>query len=379
MADAAVSVEGAVFTGPGRPLRLEDLRLDPPGPGEVAVRMVASGICRSDLHVVDGDWERPAPLVGGHEGAAVVEALGAGVADGFPGLTAGALAILAWTAPCGACVACRRGEPWLCATPAGDGHRMRVGDVRLRRTDGTAVGVYSGIGTFGTRQVIAAEAAIPVDPATPPEVAALIGCAVATGVGAVTRTAGVSAGESVAIIGLGGVGLAAVMGAVLAGADPIVVLDTQPAKLDLARSLGATAAVRVDPADLARAEAAAARALAPADGFDHALECIGLAATCELAVNLVRRGGTATLVGMTAQGVRAELDVYRFVDDGKRILGSNYGSSLPAEAFPRLAALHLAGRLPVERLVSETIKLAGVNEALDAMRRGEGSRRVIRY
>ncbi|MFI5253833.1 MAG: alcohol dehydrogenase catalytic domain-containing protein [Candidatus Limnocylindrales bacterium] len=375
-------LRGAVFVGPGQPLRIETLVLDPPGPGEVAVRMAASGVCHSDLHVVDGDWARPAGVVLGHEGAAVVEAVGEGVAERFPGLRPGALVVLAWTAPCGTCPACARGQDWQCSNPIGSGHRLRPDLVRVHRADGSALGTYSGIGTFGSAQVVAAEAAIPVDPRTPLEVAALIGCAVTTGVGAVLETARVGAGESVVIVGLGGVGLSALLGAVLAEAAPIVVLDARPEKLALAASLGATLGVAALPADPAGSLAAARDALARAglgDGADHAFECIGLPTTVELAIALTRPGGTTTLVGMTAQGQRAGLDVYRFVEEGRRLLGSNYGSSIPAVAFPRLARLHLEGRLPVERLISERIGLDDLEAALDAMRRGDGARRVILY
>jgi S-(hydroxymethyl)glutathione dehydrogenase/alcohol dehydrogenase len=369
---------GAVFRAPRQPLRIEELVLDPPGSGEVEVRMLASGVCHSDLHVVDGEWQRPPNLVLGHEGAGRVEAVGPGVAERFPSLAPGALVVLAWTAPCGRCPACLRGEGWLCAQPIGTGHRLADGDVRLRRPDGAPVGAYCGIGTFGERQVVAAEAAIPVDPRTPIEVAALVGCAVTTGVGAVLQTARVEPGASVVIVGLGGVGLSALLGARVAGADPMVVLDARPEKLDLARELGATAAVRVDPSDMPAALRSALAAGA-AGGFDHAFECIGLVGTVELAVDLVRPGGSATLVGMTRQGDRAGIDVYGFVDGGKRILGSNYGSSMPAEAFPRLCSLHLEGQLPVERLVSERISLDGLEDAFAKMRAGDGARRVIVY
>ncbi|HET7676839.1 MAG TPA: zinc-binding dehydrogenase [Candidatus Limnocylindrales bacterium] len=372
------TTRGAVFRGPHRRLSIEELRLDAPGPGEVVVRMLASGVCHSDLHVVDGEWSRPTGLVLGHEGAAEVEALGPGVSERFPGLEPGALVVLAWTAPCGRCPACLRGEGWLCARPVGSGHRLDPELVRLRTDDGRPVGAYCGIGTFGQRQVVAAEAAIPVDRRTPPEVAALIGCAVATGVGAATRTAAVAAGESVVIIGLGGVGLSALLGARLAGASFIVVVDSRPEKLDLARELGASDGVLASPGD-SQGMPAGVRLLAPEGGFDHVLECIGLVETVELAVELVRAGGTVTLVGMTPQGARAGLDVYRFVDEGKRLLGSNYGSSLPAVVFPELARLHLEGRLPVERLISGTIGLEDVEDALEAMRRGDGARRVIVY
>jgi len=377
-------LRGAVFHGPRRPLAIERLRLDPPGPGEVSVRMAASGVCHSDLHVVDGEWARPEGVVLGHEGAAVVESLGEDVAERFPELRPGVLVVLAWTAPCGACGSCRRGEGWQCARPVAPDHRLRDDLVRVHRADGTPIGTYSGIGTFGSAQVVAAEAAIPIDPRTPVEVAALIGCAVSTGVGAVLETARVRPGESVVIVGLGGVGLSALLGAVLVGASPIVALDTRREKVDLARSLGATAAIRVLPGDPAGTATLVRSTLerlgvGPEGGADHVLECIGLPATAELAVEMTRPGGATTLVGMTPQGERASIDVYRFVEDGKRLLGSNYGSSVPAIAFPRLARLHVEGRLPVDRLVSERIRLEDVDAALDAMRRGDGARRVIVY
>ncbi len=233
----AVSTRGLVFSGAGHPLAIENLELDDPQAGEVLVRMVASGVCHSDLHVVDGEWERPANVVLGHEGAAVVGALGPDSLN--DGLSEGDLVVLAWTAPCRSCTACGRDEPWLCSAPDGSGHRLREEDARLRRTDGSPIGAYSGIGTFGEHQVVAASAAIKVDPRTPPEIAALIGCAVTTGIGAVRSTADVKTGESEVVIGLGGVGLSAVMGAAAAGANPITAIDTSPTKLELAQRGGA--------------------------------------------------------------------------------------------------------------------------------------------
>jgi len=373
VSDGRTSVRGAVFLGAAAGFRVEDLVLDPPGPGEVRVRMLASGVCRSDLHVLDGDWDRPVPVVMGHEGAATVEAVGPGVGTRPGDPTVGDLVVLAWTAPCGACPACARGEGFLCADPRGAGHRLAPADVRLRRPDGTPVGAYSGIGTMATHQVVAAEAAIPVDPALPAAEAALLGCAVATGVGAATRTAGVRAGETVVVIGLGGVGLSVVMGAVLAGAARIVAVDRVAAKLELARALGATDAVLAGDGPAARA---ALLRLLPG-GADHALEAIGLAATAELALEIVRPGGTATLVGMTPQGVRASVDVYAFVERGIRLLGSNYGSAIPAEVFPDLARHVVAGRLPVGRLIEERIGLGDLAPAFAALRRGDGARRVV--
>jgi S-(hydroxymethyl)glutathione dehydrogenase/alcohol dehydrogenase len=360
-----LETRGLVFSGPRRPLELEELELDPPGEGEVLVRMVASGVCHSDLHVVDGEWERPHNLVLGHEGAAVVEAIGPRV----EGLRIGDLVVLAWTAPCETCRACSRNEPWLCTQPLGDGHRLTAEDVRLRRPDGTPIGVYSGIGTFAEYQVVAAPAAIPIEPTTPPEIAALIGCAVTTGVGAVVNTAGVKAGESVVVIGLGGVGLSAVMGAALAGARTIVGLDANEQKLELARQAGVTDATSDadEVGDLTDG------------GADHVIEAIGLTTTVERAIDLVRPGGTVTLVGMTPQRERASFDVYRLVEDGKQIRGSTYGSATPAVDFPRIARLYADGRLPLDLLVTEQIGLEDVNRALDAMRRGDGARRVVVY
>lgn len=363
-----VGTRGLVFGGAGRPLQIENLVLDAPRRDEVLVRMVASGVCHSDLHVVDGEWERPSNVVLGHEGAAVVEALGPDVPEG---LTEGDQVVLAWTAPCGRCAACARRQPWLCVRPRGSGHRLREEDVRLRRADGTPIGVYSGIGTFGERQVVAHAAAIPIDAATPPEIAALIGCAVTTGIGAVLNTAEVKPGESVVIIGSGGVGLSAVMGARFADAGMIIVIDANAQKLELARTAGATHA-------FTPAEADAIGDLTDA-GADHVIEAIGLTPTVEQAIELVRPGGIVTLVGMTAQGRRAGFDVYRFVEDGKQVRGSNYGSATPAVDFPRIAALYAEGRLPLDLLVTERIRLEGVETALEAMRQGDGARRVVVY
>jgi S-(hydroxymethyl)glutathione dehydrogenase/alcohol dehydrogenase len=254
--------------------------------------------------------------------------------------------------------------------PRGGGHRLAPDLVRLRRPDGEPIGVYSGVGTHATGQVVDAAAAIPVDPRTPADVAALIGCAATTGVGAVRATAGVRQGETVVVIGLGGVGLAALMAAVDAGAS-VIAVDREPAKLALAAELGADLAIEPGP-DLSTQVRRATDG-----GADHAFECIGLTATAEIAVDLVRPGGAVTLVGMTPQGERAGIDVYRFVEDGKRLLGSNYGSAVPARDFPAIAADVVAGRLPLGRLVTEHIGLGDLDAALEAMRRRDGARRVV--
>ena len=335
----------------------------------------------------------------GHEGAAWVESVGPDRAveplgprrrlrrpDSGAGAAAGRrprvgdLVVLAWTAPCGRCEPCRRGEGWLCQAPAGSGHRRTAGEVRIRRPDGAPLGAYSGIGTMGTVQVVAADAAIPVDPRTDPAVAALIGCAVTTGVGAVTRTARVGAGQTVVVIGLGGVGLSAILGARLANARRIVAIDRLPAKLDRAREMGATDVLvaGASPGETAAAlrELQAGWGDDPA-GMDHAFDTSGSIAGIETALAAVRPGGTTTLVGMPAQAERAGLDVYTFVESGARILASNYGSAIPSELFVELAARSVDGTLPLARLIEERIGLADVGGAFDALRRGDGARRVV--
>ena len=370
-------MRAAVLPRPGRPVVVEDLELDDPGPGEVRVRMVASGVCHSDLHVRDGEWERPGPIVMGHEGAGIVEAVGPGVDPSTSGLRPGRLVALSWVVPCGTCRSCRAGRSWECPESPSFAHgRDAAGRTRLHRAGGDDVLAYLSIGTMAEAQVVPAGAAVPMPEGTPAEVAALIGCCVATGVGAVVKTAAVPAGASVAVIGLGGVGLSIVMGARLAGAGRIVAVDRVAAKLDLAMELGASDAVLAG--DDRSATAAAIRALTDG-GPDVAFEAIGRPATVELAIEVLPAGGTAVLVGMTPQGERAGFDVYRFVDGGRRILGSNYGSSVAAVDFPHYAELNLAGRLPIERLVDRRIGLDDIEPAFDRLRRGEGLRSVIAF
>ena len=374
--DGGVTIRAAVLERPGVATRIEDLRLDPPGPGEVRVRMAAAGVCHSDLHVRDGEWEREGPIVLGHEGSAVVEALGEGVAATFPKLRPGVLVALAWLIPCGTCRACRSGRPWSCSASPSYTHRMPDGTAAIHRPAGGDVLTYCAIGTFADRQNVPAAAAIPVPVGTPPEVAALIGCCVTTGVGAATKTADVQPGSSVVVIGLGGVGLSCVIGAALAGASTIVAVDRVPAKLELAQSVGATHGLLAGPDTVTTL--AEIRELT-GGGPDTCFEAIGLPDTIEIAIACLATGGTACLVGMTPFDVRASFETFPFVDGGRRILGSNYGSADPAVDFPRYAALHLAGRLPAERLVTARIDLDGIEGAFAAMRRGEGVRTMIEF
>jgi S-(hydroxymethyl)glutathione dehydrogenase/alcohol dehydrogenase len=361
-------VRAAVLSAPRESLAVEDLELDDPGPGEVLVRLSASGVCHSDLHVRDGDWPREVPVVLGHEGAGIVEAVGEGVET--PKI--GQLVALSWYAPCLRCRSCQAGRQWLCTGSTSVRHRQADGTSRLHRDDGTEVLAYLGIGTFAVATVVPATAAIPLPESTPAGVAALIGCCVSTGVGAVLKTADVPAGASVAVWGLGGVGLSVVMGARLAGAARIVAVDRVPGKLEIARSLGATDAV------LAGDDGTAEAVVDLTDGGPgFAFEAVGRPDTIEAAIASLPPGGSAVLVGLTPAGQRASFDVFSFVDGSRRILGSNYGAAVAAVDFPRYASLFLAGRLPVDRLIEAEIGLDDIEAAFDALRSGQGLRRIV--
>jgi Zn-dependent alcohol dehydrogenase len=365
-----MTVRAAVLSRSGEPLRIEELEQAPPRPGEVLVRMEASGVCHSDLHQAEGDWDDPGPMVLGHEGAGRVEALGPGVS----GLSEGDLVGLSWFYPCLTCEQCRLGQTWACTGNSVFQDRLPDGTTRLSRPGGEDVLQMLGLGTFAERAVVPAAAAIPFPSEVPPEVAALIGCSVSTGVMAVLRAADLKPGASVAVIGLGGVGLSAVMGAVQAKAGRIVAVDRVESKLDHARALGATHVVLGggDPKDTKAAirEAAGGRP-------DNVLECIGLPATLELAIDMVGASGTVVAVGIPPLRERASFDVGYLIDRSARIIGANYGWAVPDRDFPRLAELYLDGSLPVDRLIEERIGLDQVNRAFEALRTGEGLRRVI--
>jgi S-(hydroxymethyl)glutathione dehydrogenase/alcohol dehydrogenase len=361
------TVRAAVLEQVGEPVTVRELGLADPRAGEVRVRMLASGVCHSDLHVRDGEWDRPTPIVLGHEGAGVVEAVGPGVTTP----RVGQLVALSWLIPCGICRSCRRGHVWACPDSPSYRHTLLDGKTAFR-----GVRSYCAIATMAEASVVPAAAAIPVPDGTDPAVAALIGCCVTTGVGAVLKTAAVPAGSSVAVIGLGGVGLSCVMGAVVAGADRIVAVDRVPAKLTAATGVGATDTVLATDDD--GATIAALRDLTDG-GPDFVFEAIGRPATAELAIAALPLGGTAVLVGMTPLGQRASFEVYPFVDGSRRILGSNYGFAEPAIDFPRYAAWTLEGRLPVDRLIDRRIGLDDLEDAFSAMRRGEYTRQVIEF
>lgn len=377
-----MTVRAAVLERVGDPVVVRDLELIEPRAGEVRVRMRASGVCHSDLHVRDGDWDRPTPIVLGHEGAGTVEAVGPGVE--VPRV--GDLVALSWLIPCGTCRSCRRGHTWACPESPSYRHVLLDGVAPFRRIgpagDGPGhdedaeVRAYCAIATMAEAVVVPAAAAIPIPPGVDPAVAALIGCCVTTGVGAVLKTAAVPAGATVAVIGLGGVGLSCVMGAVVAGASRIVAVDRVAARLGLARSVGATDTI--EAGDDRAATLAALRDLTDG-GPDVVFEAIGRTDTAELAIEALPPGGTAVLVGLTPLGARAAFEVYPLVDGSRRILGSNYGFAEPAIDFPRYAAWALEGRLPVERLIERRIRLDDVEDAFDAMRAGRYARQIIAF
>jgi S-(hydroxymethyl)glutathione dehydrogenase / alcohol dehydrogenase len=377
---ARITVRAAVLEEVGRPAVVRELELIEPRAGEVRIRMLASGVCHSDLHVRDGEWDRPTPIVMGHEGAGIVEAVGPGVTTP----RVGQLVALSWLIPCGVCRSCRRGQIWACPDSPSYGHTLLDGETAFRdeasrrgASRGAAsrgIRSYCAIGTMAEASVVPAAAAIPLPDDVDPAAAALIGCCVTTGVGAVLKTANVPAGSSVAVIGLGGVGLSCVMGALVAGASRIVAIDRVASKLDVARSVGATDTLLAD--DDAAATVEALRDLTDG-GPDFVFEAIGRSSTAELAIAALPVGGTAVLVGMTPIGERASFEVYPFVDGSRRILGSNYGFAEPAIDFPLYASWVAEGRLPVDRLIDRRIALDDIEEAFAAMRAGRYVRQML--
>jgi Zn-dependent alcohol dehydrogenase len=347
-----------------------ELDLAPPGPGEALVRLHASGVCHSDLNAIDGTAATRCPTVLGHEGAGVVEGTGDGV-----DLAPGTRVVLSWLPACGRCEECLRDLGHLCAT-AWEGMAsggLLDGRPRLSR-GGEPVYHYSFLSAFAERTIVPAACCIPIPDGVPFDVAALAGCAVATGTGAVWRTARVRPGDRVAVIGCGGVGMSAVLGAVAAGAHPVVAVDVAQAKLAAAEELGATHAV----AWAGSAEATAERvADVSGGGVDYAFEATGRPEAALAAFLSTRARGAAVLIGIPAADATIALPALPIPRLERRILGSIYGSSRPARDFPALLELYRRGRLPLDRLVSLRLPLDAVEDAFDAMRGGEALRVVL--
>ena len=351
-----------------RPLQLEELSLGAPRAGELLVRIEAAGVCHSDLSVVDGSRVRPLPMALGHEAAGVVEEIGPGVRDVEPGDHV----VLCFVPSCGACAECSSGRPALCApaAAANGAGALLYGPPLLRDAEGRVVQHHLGVSGFAQRAVVARGSAVVVPRDVPLPTAALFGCAVLTGVGAVLNTAAVRPGQSVAIFGLGGVGLSAVMGASLANAAPIIAVDPVESKRKLALELGATAAY--DPA-----EAGQAIQDVTSGGAEVTFEAAGVPAVLEAAFRAARRGGTTVALGLPHPERTLSLQALAFAGLGKSLLGSYMGSAAPQRDIPRYLSLWKAGRLPVQRLQSASMPLERINEAFEALASGAAVRQIL--
>jgi S-(hydroxymethyl)glutathione dehydrogenase/alcohol dehydrogenase len=362
-------VQAAVLREPGYPVEILDVELAPPQEGEALVRIAACGVCASDLHVADGDLPEPLPLVLGHEASGVVVDAGPGVRRVVPGDHV----VLALVPSCGECEPCRRGRPNFCELAG----RMSADGTLLDGTSRLAFGAetihhFNGVSSFAEYAVVPESVAVPIRQDVPLDVMALVGCAALTGWGAVTRIAGVEPGTSVAVVGCGGVGLAIVQAARIAGAAKIVAVDTRPQKLELAERLGATASYRARPtADTARR----VRQLTDG-GVDYAFEAIGRAETIRAAWDALRPAGTAVVVGIPPKGATVEIDTWGFINE-KSIRGCFLGSARIEEDVPRLVDLYAAGELHLDELVSDRIALADLPAAFDRLRAGETVRQLV--
>ncbi|MFC9694392.1 zinc-dependent alcohol dehydrogenase family protein [Kribbella sp. NPDC056951] len=345
-----------------QPLRIEEVELAPPGPGELLVRIRAAGLCHSDLSVIDGSRPRVMPMLLGHE------ATGEVVQSEAPGFTAGDAVAFAFVPACGECGPCAEGRAALCE-PGAAANTAGTLLSGVRRLDG--VHHHLGVSGFADHAVVSARSAVKIDSTLPPEIAALFGCAVMTGVGAVVNTAQVRAGRSAAVFGLGGVGLSALLGAVLVGAHPIVAVDVVPEKLELARSLGATHTVP------AGSDAVEAIRDATAGGADYAFETVGSGKVLEQAYAATRRGGTTVTVGLPHPSQSFSVPAVSLVAEERTVKGSYLGSAIPSRDIPRYIALYQAGRLPVDRLLTATVGLDNLNEAFDTLAAGTSIRQVL--
>ncbi len=351
-----------------RPMRVEEVELGEPRAGELLVRIEAAGVCHSDLSVVDGSRVRPLPMALGHEAAGVVDATGPGVR----GVAAGDHVVLTFVPSCGSCAECSSGRPALCipgAAANGTGALLH-GPSLLRDASGGVLHHHLGISGFARHAVVARESAVVVPRDVPLATAALFGCAVLTGAGAVLNTAAVRPGQSVAVFGLGGVGLAAILGAVVAGAHPIVAIDPVEPKRRLALELGATVA-------LAPAEAQGALKDLPGGGAEFAFEAAGVPAVLEAAFRGTRRGGLTVAMGLPHPSTTLTLPARAFAGEGRTLAGSYMGSAAPQRDIPRYLALWKAGRMPVDRLQSATMPLDQINDAFEALASGLAVRQVL--
>ena len=355
-------MKALVVRSPGTRMAVEDVELPPLGPADVRVDVAAAGVCHSDLSMIDGTFRPEFPLVLGHEAAGVVTETGPAATRASPGDHV----VLNWAPPCRSCWFCGHGEPWLCV----NGMKASVPSGTL--SDGTPAHATLGLGALAEQVVVPERAVVPITSELPLADAALLGCAVLTGFGAVTKTARVRAGESVAVVGLGGVGLTVLAAARAADADPIIAVEISAAKQQLARAAGATEFVVADDS-----VAKQVRALTDGRGVDHAFECVGRAATIRSAWSLTRRGGSCTILGIGRRDDRAEFSAAELFHFARTLRSSVYGSSDPDADLPALARAVLEGAFDPNLLVTHRVNLDGAADAFDRMRRGEGARTLV--
>lgn len=353
-----------------KPLRIEEVELAPPAMGEVLVRVRAAGLCHSDLSVIDGNRPRPVPMVLGHEAAGEVEEIGPGVTD----LRKGDRVVMVFVPSCGHCAPCSEGRPALCepGNAANGVGELMAGGRRLSQ-NGKPVNHHVGVSAFAEHTVMSRHSLVKIEADIPHEIAALFGCAVLTGVGAAVNTAKVRAGETAAVVGLGGVGLSALLGAVACGASRVIAVDLSDEKLKIARELGATDTFNAGAPDVVEAIRAATRG-----GVDHGLEMAGSVKALELAYQITRRGGTTTTAGLANPAHRMALAPVRLVGEERTLKGSYVGSCIPVRDIPRFIDLYQRGRLPVDKLWTSSSPLDGINEGFDALNEGRTIRHVVR-
>jgi len=354
-----------------KPLSVEEVELEGPGQGEVLVRMGAAGLCHSDLSVINGDRPRPMPMVLGHEAAGVVEEIGPGVDDPKKGDHV----VLVFVPSCGHCLPCSQGRPALCepGAAANTAGTLLSGARRLRR-NGAPVNHLLGCSSFAEFATVSRRSLIKIDPELPFDEAALFGCAVLTGVGAVLNTARVTPGSTVAVVGLGGVGFSALLGASLAGARQIVAVDVLPDKLAMARSLGAS-----DTFSAADADCVEQVRTATQGGVEFAFEMAGSVKAMELAYKITRRGGTTVTAGLPPPTHTFPVPQVNLVAEERTIKGSYIGTCVPVRDLPRYIALYRQGRLPVDRLMTGRLNLADINVGFDRLREGKAVRQVVSF
>ncbi len=357
-------MRAAVFRDVSQPLTVEDVELSPIGPRELRIRTAAAGLCHSDLYHLRGVFELPCPTVLGHESAGVVVEVGSEVT----GFAAGDHVITCIAIACGRCARCRGGRPYLCA---GDHGPRKEGEAPRLHQDGETVHQFLNVSSFAEELLVPESAAVRITKEMPLDLAALLGCAVTTGVGAVLNKAQVRPGDTVAVIGCGGIGLSAIQGARLAGASRIVAVDTKTDKFDVAKSLGATDVLAADGLDVGAALVEMTKG-----GVDHCIEAVGAPSTAQAALESLAVGGTATLVGLMPAGRTFPAQARLLLDD-RKIQGSYMGSEHFQIAMPKYVDMFLSGSLRLEEMISRRITLDGIDESFRSMERGESLRDVV--